>query len=117
MNLELKAKWSAALRSGKYVQGDTWLKNSGKYCCLGVLCEVMGHELAEGDRTVNEEGGYDIIDSELPRFRKAFQPHGPDGVQPEASKGSATNFYLMNDTDRMTFDQIADFIDEWDGIS
>lgn len=41
----LKAKWIAALRSGKYVQGKGYLHKITKgkehmFCCLGVLCEV-----------------------------------------------------------------------------
>lgn len=33
--------WVTALRSGKYEQGIGQLKtNDGKYCCLGVACEV-----------------------------------------------------------------------------
>lgn len=41
MNREVKEKWVAALRSGKYVQGENALFSEGKYCCLGVLYEVM----------------------------------------------------------------------------
>jgi hypothetical protein len=37
-------KWVAALRSGKYKQGRGVLSQDGKYCCLGVLCEVLGAE-------------------------------------------------------------------------
>ncbi len=50
MNPEIKAKWVAALRSGQYQQGAEYLENDGRYCCLGVLCEV-----APG---VAEPGGY-----------------------------------------------------------
>lgn len=42
MNPELKAKWVAALRSGEYEQITGSLKEPDGYCCLGVLCEVMG---------------------------------------------------------------------------
>lgn len=43
---ELK-DWTTALRSGKYKQGDGYLKaldDTGEleYCCLGVLCEIQG---------------------------------------------------------------------------
>ena len=41
MTPELKTKWIEALRSGKYEQGKHYLKVNGKFCCLGVLCEVM----------------------------------------------------------------------------
>lgn len=44
---EEKDKWLVALRSGQYKQtkGILKLKEDGKepaYCCLGVLCEVIG---------------------------------------------------------------------------
>lgn len=37
----LKKRWVAALRSGKYKQGKGTLLAGGKYCCLGVLCEIV----------------------------------------------------------------------------
>lgn len=48
MDKALKKKWVAALRSGKYRQGRGKLRTGtshgghAKYCCLGVLCEVVG---------------------------------------------------------------------------
>lgn len=42
LNPEIKVKWLAALRSGKYTQGYDELKNNNKYCCLGVLAEILG---------------------------------------------------------------------------
>jgi hypothetical protein len=41
MNAAVKAKWLEALRSGEYEQGMGALKKDGKYCCLGVLCDVL----------------------------------------------------------------------------
>jgi hypothetical protein len=42
MNKEIAKQWCAALRSGKYKQGQYSLYNvsSDTYCCLGVLCEL-----------------------------------------------------------------------------
>lgn len=42
MDPEVKTKWLAALRSGKYPQGVGKLrrKDGNQHCCLGVLCEV-----------------------------------------------------------------------------
>lgn len=46
MKPEIKEKWVAALRSGKYEKGRGRLNYGNKqFCCLGVLCEVA---LAEG---------------------------------------------------------------------
>ena len=44
MTPELKKLWADALRSGKYTQGYSNLKNSsnGRYCCMGVLAEICG---------------------------------------------------------------------------
>lgn len=42
---KLTEKWVAALRSGDYRQGMGMLKSGTQdmqYCCLGVLCDVMG---------------------------------------------------------------------------
>jgi hypothetical protein len=51
MDNELKTKWVAALRSGEFQQGQQMLHiaddNKHSYCCLGVLCKVMGAEYIE----------------------------------------------------------------------
>ena len=45
MNKEIKEKWLAALRSGKYVQSTGALRKPGdakdSFCCLGVLCDAV----------------------------------------------------------------------------
>ena len=38
------AEWTAALRSGKYEQGQNALCEGGAFCCLGVLAEEAGFE-------------------------------------------------------------------------
>lgn len=52
MNPEIKAKWVAALRSGEYLQGTGQLLNTysgaSKYCCLGVLCDLLVKEDTPG---------------------------------------------------------------------
>lgn len=44
MNQEVKDKWIFALRSGKYEQGRNALFCEGKYCCMGVLCDLFAKE-------------------------------------------------------------------------
>lgn len=52
MNLEIKAKWLEGLRSGKYQQGERYLRHrktvngtcSDYWCCLGVLCDILAPE-------------------------------------------------------------------------
>ena len=40
MNTEIKTMWVEALRSGQYKQGSGHLNLDGKFCCLGVLCDL-----------------------------------------------------------------------------
>jgi hypothetical protein len=41
VNPDIKEQWVGALRSGGYKQGRRRLAdNDGKFCCLGVLCEL-----------------------------------------------------------------------------
>lgn len=37
---EFAKRWVSALRSGAYQQGKGALCANGKYCCLGVACEI-----------------------------------------------------------------------------
>lgn len=41
---DLKARWLKALRSGRYAQGTGTLRKHDKFCCLGVLCDVIDSE-------------------------------------------------------------------------
>jgi len=44
MNKNWADRWVDALRSGKYQQTTGTLHNGKGYCCLGVLCDVVGEE-------------------------------------------------------------------------
>jgi len=39
---EHRKRWVEALRSGKYEQGKFRLHRGGKFCCLGVACDISG---------------------------------------------------------------------------
>jgi len=39
---EHRQQWVAALRSGKYQQGEKRLRTNDKFCCLGVACDISG---------------------------------------------------------------------------
>ena len=40
MNQEKALEWANRLDSGKYLQGKNGLNVDGRYCCLGVACEM-----------------------------------------------------------------------------
>ena len=57
MDAQLKAKWVEALRSGEYSQARDVLhdQQDGGYCCLGVLCKVMGAEFGPGSQEFEDD--------------------------------------------------------------
>lgn len=62
MDAQLKASWVEALRSGKFQQAEGKLHDTQKdaYCCLGVLCRVIGAEFGQGseEQENEDEGGF-----------------------------------------------------------
>lgn len=55
MKKEVAKKWVKALRSGKYKQGQGYLKqytNKGelRHCCLGVLCELYNDSMKKNHK-------------------------------------------------------------------
>lgn len=63
MDAELKTKWLAALRSGEFKQGQGKLHDPATeaYCCLGVLCKIMGAEFRQAEGA-NDDGDYYSLD-------------------------------------------------------
>ncbi len=55
MKKDVAKKWVKALRSGKYKQGECYLKQSDNkggfnHCCLGVLCELYNDEMKKNHK-------------------------------------------------------------------
>lgn len=48
MRLDIIRSWEEALRSGKFEQTESCLKNADGHCCLGVLSEILPPEVSEG---------------------------------------------------------------------
>lgn len=56
MDINVKEKWLAALRSGKYKQCKGHLRVGNKFCCLGVLCDIYHEETKDGEWVGNADG-------------------------------------------------------------
>jgi len=104
MDKEVKQKWVDALRSGKYKQGQGYLRTPDGYCCLGVLCEVLNAE-------------YTYSDIHLPR-EVAVQV-GLASISPKVTwDGSNVSLEDLNDgsedkkIEPQDFNKIADIIEE-----
>lgn len=115
MDKKTKAKWLKALRSGKYEQGRGRLQRvedgSRQYCCLGVLCEVLGYtHSGDGQGYYDQRGNYisaslatyDIealgLDKKV-RFEKTETELQPKLID-------------LNDDRKWNFNQIANYLEK-----
>lgn len=102
MNQEIKAKWVAALRSGNYEQGHYRLRSNDRYCCLGVLCDIVG-----GGEWIESDAGYKWFDKSILTSYIL-----PLSVQKLANLSSQKADALMRLNDQfIPFNGIADYIE------
>ena len=111
MDQEIKKKWVAALRSGDYIQGNQVLCRKlpagNKYCCMGVLCEVLGVKKSyyDGTRAIYDNNqSWFLPDSVVEKL--GFQSSNP--------KIRDTTLSNYNDRLGWNFNQIADLIESSD---
>lgn len=121
---EARRAWVQALRSGRYEQGKGRLNKDGKFCCLGVACElyiedggqlerVAEHPVLNDSATGYREPGTKPVDAALPPrpvtewlgLNMASGTYGTDDVWNSTRS-------LAGDNDcGDTFEQIADTIE------
>jgi len=136
MNKDIAVKWVAALRSGKYQQGEGVLRDGDSFCCLGVLCDI-----SEMGRWGSDVNGYPAFMLE----RSAPVTHWlPEPIQkwaglvsdtggvpsdmivqiiPTATEHTMLSLANLNDghptrnIPKMSFEQIADIIEKnWEKL-
>jgi hypothetical protein len=108
MNPEIKAKWVAALRSGEYKQGHTYLRNrDNKFCCLGVLCDIIDPTLWTQEQKFETSFSYLGRLAELPGSLQEEFELGNMGTHPNLDQSLAS----MNDGG-CSFEEIADIIEK-----
>ncbi len=112
MKKAIMKKWVKALRSGDYGQGRARLvtiehNGSERFCCLGVLCNIAteaGYGEWNGTR-FQDENGYNCGGVLTPGV---ISWAGLTGIH-TAIKNP---LILLNDRDRKSFAEIADYIEE-----
>ena len=96
---KLKKAWVKALRSRKYVQGVGKLRQredgKTKYCCLGVFCDISGIGIDRSGENVAKKSG------------ESYVP-----LNKILGDTIVTELYTMNDSQRKSFREIADYIDK-----
>lgn len=106
---EIKKEWLRRLRSGEYKQGQDYLNRNGRFCCLGVLCDIAEEQGVVTSSLVSyytRGYGEELRDGSLPYEVVAWAGLDHSDPRPGGHRLSS-----MNDSG-YTFDQLADIIEE-----
>jgi hypothetical protein len=70
--------WIMALTNGQYKQGRYNLRKDGKYCCLGVLADLLGPEYWDGDlwKGNRTDLPYEVLSSDVQHILMNMNDHG-----------------------------------------
>lgn len=120
MNPQIKTEWVRRLRSGEYDQGSYYLRRGGRYCCLGVLCEIAATVGVVAQVTETESAGtdgwlFDGLIAGLPASVREWSGIS-SGLAVYGDTDSGAPLYhshsLAEDNDKgLTFIEIADIIE------
>ena len=116
MKTEIADKWIAALLSGEYKQAKGKLYDGEGYCCLGVLCKVLGGEFIKEDSYINHnvkdiwrcEGESEILTLSMKEKAGMSSLSGEYSIGVECNDAQLTR----DNDDGKTFKEIAAIIDE-----
>ena len=135
MNTAIKPLWIAALRSGEYKQGHHTLHSTdGCFCALGVLCDLFAKQFdlkwEEQEALIGADNRF-ITVMALPhefmngeKFYSVAVPQSPIAswaalqgnpwLYVTTKEGVRSEYHMseINDKLELTFDQIADLIEE-----
>ena len=113
MDAAVKKKWLEGLRSGDYKQTAGALRENEtggemRYCCLGVLCDVLG------EREWTPQGSSAFAYGRHTESNTWALGSVPTVIRDRIglSKEEETELIDMNDSDYKTFLEIADWIEE-----
>ena len=122
MGKTVKQRWLEALRSGKYKQGTSCLRQNEDdeedyFCCLGVLCDIIDHDAWLDSATDGNHKFFAWRHENITAyvFSHAKYPDGEpnltnsDGIR--LSREFAKGLALRNDGHGWSFERIADFIE------
>ncbi|SRR6266496_2435950 len=132
MKQDVKELWVNALRSGEYEQARRKLSVDGKYCCLGVLCDLASKNgvpldveernyldpnaptVEEANKTLKAFDGESTVlpSSVIGWARLSDEEYNPQVLKEYYDGSEELCLAALNDTG-FTFDQIADII-EWE---
>lgn len=100
---EFKQPWLDALRSGDFIQGTGTLRDNGKHCCLGVLCEAARGHSPEIDVDIDHH-----FDTHSTVLRSGLTT---SLFVIEEGARTTSDLAIINDHSGKTFSEIADLIE------
>jgi hypothetical protein len=117
---EMKERWLKALRSGEYAQTRHVLHKvtasperglSEGYCCLGVLCDLVAKD-GEGEWVGADDDGDDWFKYYADEGKVATNPPYTLLKQLDIPDSAGEALISMNDSEKKSFAEIADYIEE-----
>lgn len=109
MDKRIAFQWARALESGKYRKGKGALKKRGRYCCLGVLCELSKKGEWE-QKSVTNANYYLGEMAELPREVMRWAKMSENDGAFYTHKFGNTSLTGINDGSSKPFREIAKII-------
>lgn len=114
MKKAIATKWVNALRSGKYTQTQNCLYDGEGYCCLGVLCDVLGKQFklsaADDEDIFVVEGSFNA-ETLPPEVRREAGVKDENGSIYFTENKEAIILSKLND-DGVPFEEIANVIEQ-----
>lgn len=108
--VRIKNEWLEALRSDNYAKGTQWLCKDNKFCCLGVLCEVLRIPWSIENMRDGAFRRYGHTFNVLPNKALVLLGAKSDKI-PNQFAVNETDLIRLNDTTE-TFDEVIKYIEE-----
>lgn len=112
--IEWRRNLSAALRSGKYEQGQGRLRTKeGKFCCLGVACDLLAPESwifhADGEPTFSDRNSLQCVYP--PQYVATAFGFPYEKLTIDSAPQFGVRLADLNDNKGKSFAEIADVLD------
>lgn len=115
--VNIKKRWLKDLKEGKYLKGKNYLLSYGKYCCLGVLCQLQNRPKLEipGLKTrIRFDNSVNVISSSNPLFSVLSTNGNFQGFKVRATTFSPlmNSLTQLNDASS-TFEEVIEVIEKY----
>jgi hypothetical protein len=104
-------EWIAALRGGEYKQGRNALCKDGKYCCLGVACEIKNQLIDSSDNHKATKKEEQYLMPEPLWFKRTFGFDAHDTLFKIKGINEDT-LPILNDIYQLSFKKIANLLEK-----